>query len=56
MPKKIIVSPSIEISENKNVESEREEYYDVLGRKVEKLGRGVYFVVRNGKVGKVIRR
>jgi carboxypeptidase T len=56
MPKKIIVSTSTETSENKNVESEREEYYDVLGRKVEKLGRGVYFVVRNGKMGKVIRR
>ncbi len=30
--------------------------YDVAGRRVERMGRGIYFVVKGGKVGKVLVR
>lgn len=54
--KKVVVRISTEISERSKSVERYAEIYDVMGRKVSQIGKGIYFVVEKGKVRKIIAR
>ncbi|MEO0150235.1 MAG: M14 family zinc carboxypeptidase [candidate division WOR-3 bacterium] len=56
MPKKVVVVPATYISEKDSKGPESGIIYDITGRKVEKTTKGVYFIVKGGRVEKIIKR
>ncbi len=52
-----ISNPLVSVKENQAVENMRNvEIYDVSGRRVQRMKRGIYFIKEGGKVRKVIKR
>ncbi len=54
--KKVVVVTSTDISERRESIGRNAKIYDVMGRKVSRIGKGIYFVVEKGKVRKLIVR